>query len=109
MNPENFNLYDDANEPAASQTAVVYRVALDTTKTPRVLFTSVFVAVDNYSLVQIDSGMWMGEKIDTTNHKQVREILDWLIEWEYATWRPIGPEDSEVFALDKLTGSPKAL
>lgn len=100
-----FNLYADENAPQAAQSAVVYRVSLDTDKTPRELFTSVMVGVDNYDLVHIDSGRWMGQTIDSTNHTQVREILDWLIEWEYAEWRSIGPEDSEVFALDKLTES----
>ena len=104
-----FQLFADGNEPDAKQTAVVYRVMLDTTKTPRELYTNVGVGVDNYSLVHIDGGQWLGQRIDTTNHTQVREILDWLIEWEYAEWRRIGPEDSEVFALDKLTESPKAL
>lgn len=32
-----------------------------------------------------------------------REVWDWLAEWELVELRPIGPEDSEFFATDKLT------
>jgi hypothetical protein len=32
----------------------------------------------------------------------MHEVWSWLSEWEYVELKPIGPEDSEYFATDKL-------
>lgn len=38
-----------------------------------------------------------------------RDVWDWLEAWELVELRPIGPEDSEYFATDKLLNGPKGI
>ena len=99
---EDFNLYDDEHEPKVCEYAKVYWLKIDDKKTGRENFTNVFITVDPYDMINLDSGQFLGESIDTTNHKRCLEIYGWLVEWEYAEWKKIGPEDSELFASDKL-------
>jgi hypothetical protein len=103
---ENFDLYADEHAPAAAHQAVVYTLGVNSEhKQPhpgRVI--TVYVAVDNYGMCHLEhNGFWLGEKVDPTNHTLAREIYDWLVEWEYAEWKAIGPEDHELFATEKLT------
>jgi hypothetical protein len=97
-----FELYDDENAPKVDNVATVYRLALDRQKTGHDKWTNVLVSVDHYQLASVDSGWWFGEKIDTTNHTLLKEIYEWLIEWEYAKWGRIGEDEYELFATEKL-------
>ena len=64
----------------------------------------VYIEVDKYGVIGIDHyrTVWFGHNIHDESMR--REIIEWLIEWEYAEWRDIGPEDRELFATSKLTG-----
>jgi hypothetical protein len=69
----------------------------------------VYVEVDEYGMVNIQSHrtVWFGARPDTHNritHSIYKEIYEWLVEWEFAEWKRIGPEDSELFATEKLVG-----
>jgi hypothetical protein len=106
MTEKNYNLredlYDDENEPVVDETARVYHLALDRHRTGFRNWITVLISVDNYEMIHIDQGHWFGEKIDITNHTQMLEIYEWLVEWDYAEWKKIGPEDSELFATERL-------
>src|SRR5580765_8574595 len=73
------------------------------------------IGIDSYGQIGIEEGTrWYGKKYqgamnsdDMKNPALIqaedrKEIYDWLIEWEYAEWRRIGPEDSELFVTIKL-------
>ena len=36
------------------------------------------------------------------SYTQVKEVWDWLMEWELVELKPIGPEDSEYFITDQM-------
>jgi hypothetical protein len=100
------NLYADDMEPIAERTALVYRLALSNEKRmehrtdrPPV----VYVEVEDDGLLIIQDHSWFNQKtFRIMEWEERREVYDWLIEWEYAEWRKIGPEDSELFATTKL-------
>jgi hypothetical protein len=84
---------------------------------PRVLDNPIhlIIGIDSYGQISIEQGtVWYGKKYqgamsgdDMKNPALIqyddrREIYDWLIYWEYAEWRRIGPEDSELFVTKKL-------
>jgi hypothetical protein len=67
------------------------------------------VDVDEYGSIELVSARSFGDI--TLNNPQVSmqeahanrmEVFNYLTEFELATWRPIGPEDSEIFATKKL-------
>ena len=99
---EPIDIYADSNEPTPVYWGRIYLLRLTHEQTGRDQATSIWVNVDTYDELSVEKGTWLGEPVDRQNWAQVREILDWLVEWEYAEWRRIGPEDSEVFATEKL-------
>lgn len=97
------DLWADENEPETHYWSKVYlvRIPRASERTSSEQFF-VYVEVDQYDIISIGGdSSWFGNKVDRDNiHK---EIYDWLVEWELAEWKQIGPEDSEIFATEKLT------
>ena len=58
--------------------------------------------------VELESGMvgistsWGFGDPNAKEWQRNREAMDWLVEWELAEWKNIGPEDAELFATKKL-------
>jgi hypothetical protein len=112
-----FDLYHDANEPVviSERSVVTYTLAF-TPERRRELNSEwkdpvtwnpfhVNVDVDEYGMATLGRHTrWFGKGIRNMSHQEKREIYLWLQEWEFIELRPIGPEDSEYFATDKLTG-----
>jgi len=75
----------------------------------------VIIGIDAYGMISLEQNTsWYGKKYkgamsgddfnDPTimQHEDRMEVFGWLIEWEMAEWRAIGPEDNELFATKKL-------
>lgn len=100
------DIYNDEYEPKSFHYAVVYRVEFPRDKQPQASWTPyrLYVEVDNYDQVHIsDNSYWFGKHWHDMSWAERREVWDVLVEWELFEWRRIGPEDSELFATDKLT------
>jgi hypothetical protein len=104
-----FELYDKENSPAKKFHYTVYTIQLNP-KAQRGLRTTMhnpfhlYVGVHHDGLVSVlDHPFWFGVKFKDMNHEQRRDVYEYLTEWEFAEWVQIGPEDSELFATDKLT------
>ncbi len=67
----------------------------------------VTLLIDEHNYIEITNWIWgsvrflEGTALEVS-HDIRKEIWDWLEEWELVVLRPIGPEDSEYFATDKL-------
>jgi hypothetical protein len=100
------DLYDDRYEPVATYNQTIYRVTIPQAqhsgiKTRDIPFA--YIGVDIYGLIEIMSYAWDGEYSSHGVSNRVHtEIFKWLVEWELAEWRSIGPEDSDLFATSKL-------
>jgi hypothetical protein len=96
------DLYADENEPVVKDWATIYTLlvlrSLDQTRG----HICVYVEVDNeYGLISLSNHtVWFGRSVNS--HETRMEIYEWLVEWELAEWKAIGPEDSELFATEKL-------
>jgi hypothetical protein len=110
MNAE-YDLWADENEPTAKYAYTTYRLSVpkpSEMKTSEVPF--VYVEVDEYGVVSINTrySVWFGEKFDqnfsASSHHLYNEIYEWLVEWDLAEWKKIGPDDKELFATAKLVG-----
>src|SRR5215831_11092115 len=108
-----WDLYAEHNEPAVKHHAVVYHVQIP--GHPREVNCRILVYRDG--LIELDYFWWFGVKgpkegggyrLSNPEDKKIWdtriEVLEWLHEWELIVLRRIGPEDSEWFATDKLTG-----
>jgi hypothetical protein len=94
------DIYAPENEPEIHEWATVYLVKIPF-KPTHPTRTAVYVEVDEYGVISIHPyAVWSGHKPKT--HQQLMEIYEWLVEWELAEWKAIGPEDSELFATEKL-------
>jgi hypothetical protein len=106
-----FDLYDKKHEPVSKQAHVTYRVglspvALRSLKTSAYQPFILYVDVDNYDMVSLgDTTHWFGTRYAELSSDEIQEIHEYLVEWELAEWKQIGPEDSELFATKKLTES----
>ena len=103
------DIYADENEPVAQQAWITYRLALpDEVRKTMKSGTQpiIYVEVDEYGMVNLDDShsYWFGEPLSKSVYEVRREIWEWLVEWEFARWIKIGPDDRELFALKKLTG-----
>ena len=119
-NKEAFDLYAAENAPRCRQTAILYHVDIENTEqhiAGSLARGAMGVTVRVYpdGLVNINRFRWFGvfgPKPSANNltkdaadiQAATKEIWEWLTEWEYVKLIPIGPEDSEFFATDKLTG-----
>jgi len=81
------DIWKDENEPEVSFSEIVYAVSV-----PQ-LRIGARIAVDSYDLIS---------SIDSWGFAKLAEVYEWLVEWELAYWKAIGPEDSELFATNKL-------
>lgn len=112
------DLYADENKPVVHFYSTTYRVSISR---PAEVLTRdipfVYVEVDYLDMISIDRSRtnWSGQRLGNldivTDNRSVnslmQEIYEWLVEWELAEWKAIGPEDSELFATEKLLSCPK--
>jgi len=57
-------------------------------------YVALYIDVDTFDIVSPNDR--------NMQYEEARQVYDWLVENDYAEWRAIGPEDSELFATDKL-------
>lgn len=63
-----------------------------------------YVEVDTSGMISLSPyTYWQGKKEKDLTWEERREVYEFLIEWEFAEWRRVGPEDSELFATKKLS------
>lgn len=107
---KDLEIFDDALEPVPVEWSTTYLIHLPDSfrsKVPQVNFVpfTIYVDVMEDGLLTLNHHtVWYGKTIKDMKWDEEKEILDYLIEWELARWVRIGPEDSEVFATEKLTG-----
>lgn len=107
---DDFDLYADENEPYTHLSHSVYGLRLPyPAKFPTDVQPFVYVEVDTYGFINIDRSRtrWFGDSLTNVDasksvHAIEKEIYEWLVEWELAEWKSIGPEDRELFATEKL-------
>jgi hypothetical protein len=108
MKSKMIDLWADENEPEVTQVALIFRVCLQRSlhfTSPSDELPWIYVEVDKWGVISIGEATRFpveGYSKDVYAHQ--REVMDYLVEWELAEWRAIGPEDSELFATEKLTG-----
>ena len=113
------DLYSDECKPVAQFYSTMYRVSIPRpAEYPTGEIPFVHVEVDYLGMVTIDRDrtFWSGTRLRTLDivndnrsvNSLLQEIYDWLVEWELAEWRAIGPEDSELFATEKLMSTERA-
>lgn len=96
------DLYTD--EPTFTFSHTTYRITIpNQMEKPSKLIPYVYVEVDQYNMITVDRARttWI-RGFSPSENKTLMEIYEWLIEWELAEWRDIGPEDRELFATEKL-------
>lgn len=98
------DLYADENKPQTRLYYHVWRVELpfevrSQYKTSELPFIYVSVCTDGLVSIEPNTS-WPG--LSVTDHAKRHEIYEYLVEWELAVWRRIGPEDSELFATIAL-------
>lgn len=107
-NTMQIELWDDANEPQAKFMWHVYKLQIPHNRTFGYRSKDlpfVYVSVDHVAQIQLEEPTyWFGQDLSQMSYDTRREIYEWLVEWEYAQWINIGPEDRELFATEKLIG-----
>lgn len=95
-------LYSDA--PTAKKTAEVFHVKCSKSL-PRELFYAFFIEVETDGLAYIQPhSAWKLRSFKNLDHDERMEVYEFLTEWEFLEWKRVGPEDSELFATEKLIG-----
>jgi hypothetical protein len=70
---------------------------------PEVRDMRLYIEVEESGMIQLNSySFFNGKKEADMSFDERREVYEYLCEWELAVWRRIGPEDSELFATEKL-------
>lgn len=96
------DLWDDTHEPVSKLAWRTYRLTIPGHESE----VRLFVSVEPYGMLSLDERMSTWFHVMKTdgmfNHDTRREIYEWLKEWEFAVWKRIGPEDTELFATKKL-------
>lgn len=104
----NFDLFADTHEPVVKPAYMTYRIQLPkevSTHFKTVTYTPyiIYLDVDRLGCASLNERTyWFGNHAGHMSHLHKQEIYDFLIEWELIEWRRIGPEDSELFATEKL-------
>lgn len=98
------DLWADVNKPVAKPIGTTYKVTVSGTHIRTKMVPFVYLEVDQYGIIGIDHyrTVWFGHSVNDESTR--REIIEWLVEWDFAVWRPIGEEQNELFATEKLTG-----
>lgn len=114
------DLYADENAPLIQFYSSIYRVTIPRpAEFPTGEIPFVYVEVDNFGMISVDQRQtyWSGTRLRTLDivddnravNSLLVEIHNWLVEWELAEWKAIGPEDSELFATEKLLTAKRML
>ena len=102
---KDLDVYSDDLAPEARESHIVHRIFVDSRRFPQVNFNPVhlFLAVARDGLAHVeDNSMYFGKRYKDMTQPEQGEVLDYLLEWEYVEYRRVGPEDSELFATEKL-------
>lgn len=100
------DVYADEYEPVVSEAYTVYGIRFPR---PAEVKSSdipyfLWVGVDNYGVISLESHThWYGKREPELDWVERMAIYEFLVEWELAEWRNIGPEDRELFATKKLS------
>jgi len=98
------DIYADENEPKSYSIGVIRQYRVEIPNQHYNFYAVLSVREDNYA--EIDGFKFDGVTGPVTeSFAQTQEVWSWLQEWDYVVLKPIGPEDSEYFATDKLTNS----
>lgn len=103
------DIFADENEPRNQFFGNMYRVGFD-----KYIYATLRVADDGYC--DLWDWYWFGLRdphrgyklSDPEDHKlwdAMQNVWTWLREWEFVELKPIGPEDSEYFATERLTNA----
>lgn len=114
------NLSEDEGkpQPSFSREIIYINLPLETQrKLPKVRDNPirVVIGIDAYGMISLEMGTsWYGRKYKgAMGHNDLYDprvmqpddhmaAYNWLIEWELAEWRSIGPEDKELYATKKF-------
>jgi len=105
MTQTEFDIYADENKPAVKFYGHIWLIHPPDKTTPRKWNDRfrLYVHVESDGLIGLESHThWFGKHYDDTDYPDRQEIYEYLVEWELAEWRRIGPEDSELFATKLL-------
>lgn len=94
----------DCNPPVVKQTAIIYHVSHPNPATRRWAdgyFVYIEVEDSDYAQIQQHSSYY-GKSYKNMEHSERMDLYTFLVEHELLEWRKIGPEDSELFATEKL-------
>lgn len=95
------DLYADENEPVSEFYATVYRVKFPR---PGEFNYWIYIEVDQYGMLILqDHTFFCGKTFRNMSRNERSEVYEFLVEWELAEWKQIGPEDRELFATERLT------
>jgi hypothetical protein len=110
---DNFDSFNSENEPESRQLWVTYVITVSDERRMKFPMASfcpyrIYIEVGSYNTCALQAGTsWFGKNFDEMGHEEKKEIWELLSEWNLVELRQIGPEDSEYFATDKLTGANK--
>lgn len=99
------DLYADENAPYVKQTSKVYIVRYPRPaemKWDERYALYVEVGLETRELHVQPHSMFLGKTFKNMDHGEQMDVYSFLCEWDFAQWRRIGPEDSELFATSKL-------
>lgn len=107
------DIWAEEHAPIVSPVARLYSLRIPGEMNRRTsIGANVYVEVDGVGVITLNSATyWFGVEVyphTRDNHETIMGIYDWLVEWEYAKWEDIGPEDRELFATEKLTNATKS-
>lgn len=95
------SLYADENAPTIQQCGIVYRL-----QTPHPIYregVNISIHVDDMGFINEIVGWFAGKLVRSMTHDEQLEVYKYLVEWELAALRAIGPEDYDYFATKKLS------
>jgi hypothetical protein len=102
------SIFEPIFEPV-TRLAVVHRIRVAPPRKEGSPKIAVGVIVEETGQLEIDYAHGFGEirgsqgtGITREHFDNRMEVYGYLVEWELAEWRQIGPEDSEIFATKKL-------
>lgn len=114
-NPEEFDYFAEGLEPDKFEYKLFYLRMPNSLDRKTGDTISCYLSVDQYGYCQLMDWYFfhrrdphrpyhLSEQEDAELYECERLVWEWLAEWELVELKPIGPEDSEYFATDKLLG-----